>query len=527
MNGNCRTENNRQVKCFCRINHISRLFASALIVLILISASGCSVITRDNTESISKPENLAAPIKGTWEICTCISVEKTLTNIKDDPVIGRKIAFTKDRLSFGDNVYYNVSYKIKRVNADEYFLYQSQKAYENMRTESNELLVITAYSDDKFIYEFVKNSNGNIAISIDGQHYAMKKISDEYLNDINDDAHMKDQEANTRDELEENDMRSGILLGVRVPNSTDDGVGDYTYGTYWISYVDEKPEPILYADDIYLPRMDGFWKMWVEKILANEGVEDVIEVTAVKKSTDENMMSGINNVSDRVETKSRKAVIYVGNDYVCVENYVYHNTPGGRKIRKTLQTLPIDNIDNSSGIKISDLTGESGTIAMESAIEQLRKGTEKSGIKIVNRELQEENFALYRKTGHWFFKGRLNYEVEDELEYVDFGLNLIPPSNMVAYDILQVPWTKVKEEIPKAVDIYTSPNKDLAVVLTSDKLMLYRIEGSSLAGEPMSVISLADGSQVIMAEWATGDYVERWSRSFIKNNKVNVIEKNN
>jgi hypothetical protein len=506
---------------------ISRLLTSALIVLILISASGCSLITRDNSESISKPENLAAPIKGTWEIYTCISVEKTLTDTKDDPAIGRKIAFSKDRLLFGDNVYENVSYKIKRVNAEEYFLYQSQKAYESMRTENNELLVITAYSDDKFIYEFVKNSNGGIAISIDGQHYAMKKISDEYLNNIDNDDHIKGQEVNAQNELKENDMRSGLLLGVRVPYGTDDGVGDYTYGTYWISYVDEKPEPILYADDIYLPRMDGFWKMWIEKILNNEGVEDIIGVTAVKKSNNEHVMTGINNVSDRVETKSRKAVIYVGNDYVCVENYVYQNTPGGRKIRKTLQTLPIDNIDNSNGIKISDLAGDSGTIAMESAIEQLRKGTEKSGIKIVNREPQEENFALYRKTGHWFFKGRLNYEVESELEYVDFGLNLIPPSNMVAYDILQVPWTKMKEKLPKAVDIYTSPNKDLAVVLTSDKLMLYKIEGSSLADEPMSVISLADGSQVIMAEWATGDYVDSWSRSFTKNNKITIIEKNN
>jgi len=57
--------------------------------------------------------------------------------------------------------------------------------------------------------------------------------------------------------------------------------------------------------------------------------------------------------------------------------------------------------------------------------------------------------------------------------------------------------------------------------------MLYKIEGSSLADEPMSVISLADGSQVIMAEWATGDYVDSWSRSFTKNNKITIIEKNN
>ncbi len=503
----------------------NRLLASALILFSLLSLSGCSYITPDNSERVSKPENLAAPIEGTWKISTCISIEATLIHTKEDSVLGRKISFSKDRLSFGDDEYDNVSYKIKRVKADEYFLYQSQLAYDSMKMEDNELLVITAYANDKFIYEFIKNSGGSIAISLDGQYYAMRKIADGYLPNINNNDTSLNKEVNIEEQLKEDDKYSGILLGVRIPYSTDDDVGDYTYRTYWISVVNREAQPIVYADDIYLPRMDGFWKLRVKKTLESEGAEDIIEARPVKKGSGQYFALKTNNASDRVETKSRKAVIYVGNDYVCVENSEYENTPEGRKIRKTLQTLPVDNLYNSNGIKISDLTGDSGTIAMESAIEQLKKRSETSGIKIVKRELQEENFALYRKTGHWFFKGRLNFEDESELEYVDFGLNLIPPSNMVAYDILQVPWTRVKEKLPKALDIYTSPNKDFAVVLTSDKLMLYGVEGSSLSDDPMSVVSLADGSQVIMAEWATGDYVESWNKSFTKNNETNIVEK--
>ena len=69
-------------------------------------------------------------------------------------------------------------------------------------------------------------------------------------------------------------VRSGLLLGVRIPVQADDGPGDYKYGTYWISCIDYTVRPVLYTDDIYLPRMDGFWKLLVEKVPGSAGIED-------------------------------------------------------------------------------------------------------------------------------------------------------------------------------------------------------------------------------------------------------------
>ena len=109
---------------------------------------------------------------------------------------------------------------------------------------------------------------------------------------------------------------------------------------------------------------------------------------------------------------------------------------------------------------------------------------------------------------------------EGQLPHIDFNLNLIPPSNMVAYDLLHIPWKEVKDKLPHALDIYTSPNKDIALVVTQSELIIYAIEDNRLAKEPLAKYILQEGSSIIMAEWALGDYVPRWERSFIKNNET-------
>ena len=139
--------------------------------------------------------------------------------------------------------------------------------------------------------------------------------------------------------------------------------------------------------------------------------------------------------------------------------------------------MPVDNLDFVDGIKITDLAGENG-LAMESAISDLLEKPGLNGMTIVNDESREKSFALFRKTGHWFSREG-STGPERTAPYVDFNLNLIPPSNMVAYDVLQVPLTEMKDKLPHAIDIYTSPNKDIAVVLTINEFYIYSIRNKN------------------------------------------------
>lgn len=496
-----------------------------VLMLILATAAGCAGAVPDNADRIGKPFNAAPPLEGIWELQTDSDNGAEVLNESAHPLSGSMIGFTKDTLSLAGTIYNNVSYKIKRVNAGEYFLHKSNSAIKNKYLHDKEILIITAYSDDKFLYEFIKSSAGGIAASIDDKYYSMVKISDEF--DAGKFITAQSEPSNSSEGAAESNShsQSGLLLGVRTPVRTKDGIEDFVYKTYWISYSDTVLRPVLFAEDIFLPRMDGFWKLKMEKKMSMEGIEDFLHAYKVSKQDTDSYDRIGSPKTDRLEIKLRQAIMYVGNDYVCVESTIYDRLQdkSEEEGKKFLRTLPVDNLTNIEGIKISDLSGENGVMAMENAISSILKDTSANEAIRIDQNKQEMNFALFRKTGHWFFRGRLNFENGARVPYVDFNLNLIPPDNMVAYDMLHVPWTEMKDRLPNATDIYTSPNKDFAVILMRNEILIYGIKNKSLSEEPIARFSLEDGSSVIMAEWATGGYVSSWEKFFIKNNEATEV----
>ena len=522
-----------KILCRRRAHHGNpkhRSYRAIMLMLVMaISLSACSQAVPESTDRIISPVNIAVPAAGTWVLERRLADDITAVSDADDSLTGEKVCFTHDTMLYGGQIFTGISYKIRRVNVHEYFLHKNWEILKNLNYENNEIFVVNVYSKDSFLFEFIVDSNDEKIAVIDDRYYVMRKVSDDVggIQAVT----AQDTMASEAQEAiaQKQPVRSGLLLGVRVPVQTSDGLGDYRYGTYWISCINGEIRPVLYADDIYLPRMDGFWKLLVEKKMGPQGVEDTLRAFKVtntsSKARPRTSEAGFENVSARMETRIRRAIIYVGNDYACVENTIYDTASdnAGAVYEKNLRTLPVDNLMNVDGIKISDMAGENGTMAMENAITEVLVNSGYEGIVILDDDEQQKNFALYRKTGHWFFKGRIDPDRQGNLPYMDFNLNLIPPSNMVAYDVLHVPWKEMKDKLPNAVDIYTSPNRDLAVVLTRSHILLYSIDGKKLADEPLARILLEEGSAVIMAEWSLGEYVSRWEQSFMKNNQTRVV----
>jgi hypothetical protein len=571
----------------------SAYYIFALLVIAVFVLSGCSQAVPENADKIRSPVIREVPFAGTWLLekspsdgAAAVAGDSVAAISGDSaPLEGDTVGFSQNALMFENKLYKDIRYKAKRVNVNAYFLHKKTGIPENLDRNNREITVTTVYSEDNFLFEFIEDANGTKIAVIDDNYYVMTKISDEFSDELKTAVNEDEQDPLDDSRIRNQSLRSGILLGVRIPVKTADGLGDYKYGTYWISSDNRSVRQVLYADDIYLPRMDGFWKLIVEKKPGPFGLEDTL--SAYKVSNKGKIPGGsYQNVSDRIETMVRKAIVYVGNDYVCVENttYVSHNdavngsgsayaaadepaassgsvetakadiagsndtakagttnststaTAGAAGIseemspipltsgEKTLRTLPVDNLSSIDGIKISDMVGENGTMAMQNAISDVLKNSGYEGIVIFDEEVQEKNFALYRKTGHWFFKGRIDPDGQGQLPYMDFSLNLLPPSNMVAYDVLHVPWTDMKDKLPHAIDIYTSPNKDIAVILTRSEILVYTIQGRRLSEQPAARLRLEEGSAVIMAEWGMGDYVTSWEKSFVRNNTTKVAE---
>ncbi len=504
----------------------------ALILVYALTLSGCSQAVPENADRIMSPTIREVPFAGTWALEKTPSDGNAEAVAGDDPADGGIVAFLQDAMMLESKIYKDIRYKAKRVDVNAYFLHKQTSLPESLRRFGGEVTVITVYSGDNFLFEFIEDGRGPQIAIIDDNYYTMRKISDEFTDDLKH-ASSKEEDAKQEDQGSDEPLRSGLLLGVRIPVKTSDGLGDYKYGTYWISSDDRSIRQALYADDIYLPRMDGFWKLIVEKRSGQYGTEDMLSAYKVSNKQKGNGTGMFENISGQTGTKVRKAIVYVGNDYVCVENTIYGSQNGqdddtgaapSAAEEKLLRTLPVDNLSNIDGIKISDMAGENGTMAMQSAISDVLKNSGYEGIVTFDDEEQEKNFALYRKTGHWFFKGRIDPDGQGQLPYMDFSLNLLPPSNMVAYDVLHVPWTDMKDKLPHAIDIYTSPNRDIAVILTRSEILVYTIQGNGLSENPSAKFRLEEGSAVIMAEWGMGDYVASWEKSFMRNNETRAVE---
>ena len=100
---------------------------------------------------------------------------------------------------------------------------------------------------------------------------------------------------------------------------------------------------------------------------------------------------------------------------------------------------------------------------------------------------------------------------------MEFDIKLLPPANLVFYDALYPGWQSIKDRVPNALDAFTSPNKDIAVVKTKSKLYIFGINGEQLNSIPLGEIALDEGTTIIMAEWATGFYVDDWEKNFLTN----------
>lgn len=111
----------------------------------------------------------------------------------------------------------------------------------------------------------------------------------------------------------------------------------------------------------------------------------------------------------------------------------------------------------------------------------------------------------------------MNYKESEEELYKNFNIKAIPPKEMVSYDKHLIPWDAIKRKVPEAIDMFSSPNDDLVVVVTHTDLLIYSIENKEeISSTPMEKIKLPKNASIIMAEWAIDRYPDMWESEVIE-----------
>lgn len=509
------------------------LFLGVAFMLIL---AGCADPPGASAGKIIPPPIQADPLSGKWEITKELGTSGYAVE-SSQQWIGGTVQFAEGAVEFDGKVWNRLSYKIKKVNASDYLMTKYIPFNDVLISETQEVDVITVYAASQYLGEFVKLNDENIISFIQNKGLLLKKLSDEA------DSFLDSPGGNSWDLYQVSIQgTSGILLGIKIPY----GLG-YRYRTLWIASDYNEVHPVLAADNLFFPRKSGFWELSVKSV-AEEGktgtilaarnvmtknlelksqstVTDDGDITSQTASEDKrnNSNAGNRNSEETIKDSNKdkesskeseiddepavRAINYIGSNYVAIEK----QTKEGSR----LQVLPVDKLSVTTEIKITELMGHRGLSAYLSARERAVTELKKKGISIQEESELGENFGLVRKYGHWFLVGRLNYQKGVSYEHTDFDLKIIPPSNLITYDTLVLSWHNIKDRVPDALDAFASPNRDIALVKTKNKLLVYKVVSEQLAENPVAEVDLQEGTTVVMAEWATGSYVDNWEKSFL------------
>lgn len=523
--------------------------AKSLIVFFLISLilSACSGPNTDSAEKILSPENQSIAIKGTWEISEVL-VDHTSNGEDQNQWLHKKVQFSNEYISIEESVIRGPQYQMKRVSGDQYLLFNSKALPGNFTFPHGEIEVITIIDGDKFFCEVLVINENAIVLRLQNTSFYLNKLSsrvDEYMHEENDG---QDSTNTNISDSGDKPVSTGVLIGLRSVNNKDhkgslgEPAGDYNYRTLWISSENKNINPVFEMENIFFPRRSGFWKLHVESatenhkkeqyvvannILIGDRLEEIqlktramnINPLSINSEDEEDLVQHIDfsrwgEKLGEIETK----INYISNDYISIEKvgkggYLVGNDSWEKS---SLQLIPIDVLPSGPAVKIDDILDETGGIYMRSALESTADHLQIDNLDILYKDELMENFGIKRRLGHWFLKGRINYIGDKKFKVADYNINLMPPSEVVVYDSLYVPWTNIKDRVPRALDAYTSPNRDIAIVFTKDELLIYSIEGNKLGNQAIERLRLSEDEVAIMAEWATGHYIENWRDVFIQ-----------
>ena len=451
--------------------------------------------------NVSNPETKTL-IEGQWR------VEKVEVPLKaensEDIRSGSILSFSNEEVILFDKTYENISYKAKVVNTEEYLYDTMGYIPGDIDGQSESCKVLTISSNNTFIKEIMFIDDG-VYIIEDNNLYKLVQVDKVPLDTLEDSVTNKNQDSYYK-------MNSGVLIGLR-----SEGDGGTEYRTLWVRRenneinIDELPY-------ILLPRKNGFFKVRNKREYNDENYfKDIIVFEDMKGKVTE-FKGEIMLVSSSSNVNIEKDITFIGNDYMSTRTYSY-NEEHNEELLNTY-VLDLNTMEANKPITL-------GTLTDSTEMSNVILSSDRNNI-LDRRDIKSfTNFAIKRKQGRWSFytlnpnKGG-NTEVEnfegygvEDKDFADNNDNLditLRVSEKIArHDEIFIPWQGIQKQVPSATDAISSPNKNLAVIKTKSKLYIYKIVNNSLDKSSEVVVPLNGKEQIVMAEWAEGDYVGYWT----------------
>ncbi len=476
-------------------------FLFIILIFIFTLNIGCSKVNGKDTQAIKAPNNNNLKIKGVWGI-EYINILGNESENRED-ILSLKdslISISDSNFSVFNISYSNAKYKLKVVDKTYVLSYELNLKLEDIIEGDSKWDVISIIDSNTIIGEFIYIDNENGYLFYDGALLRLKKLDD----NPKDLAYQKNV-IKSEEGLEDYNSDVGIMLGLKTPRkqSEDGSYSAETYKTLWISFKDNKLQPILEKDNIIFPRMNGVWSIKSEVVDNGERILEYftahpldgrIEIDSLEDSN-ENIYKNIN---------------FISNDYISIEKYEGKNFNNEFPI---YQTIPVDNINNENGISIEEIYSNEAKEKYEKDFNDTLETLSQEERSYLNTNVDYSNFTIKRIEGKWNIVGKIP-TIDNTKDGIDYRISLNLNKRILNYDTLLISWKDLKGKFPFIKDAYTSPTGRMAIILFNDKLLVYEMEDRDIKGSPLITIDLNNNEEVIMAEWASGSYVDLWAKAF-------------
>ncbi|MGL4773239.1 MAG: hypothetical protein ACRC2K_06710 [Clostridium sp.] len=485
-------------------------FISLCLCSFFIFLYGCNNITSEKTNEILPPTNSKFEIEGEWEVIDYkILEESTSKEYIDTNSKGELIKLSSNYFDFEDKSYVGVNHKLKLVKNDYVISYETNLKLSDLNLGHDEVEIYSGYYKQGILYEFIRGNDDRSYIYFSGVLYQVKKIG-EVKETVYSEIKSEDTEQKSYTAMPE-----GVLVGLKTPAKTNPygEIIPESYRTVWISVNNGEIVDIEQRNNIIFPRMDGIWSL-EKKVFEND--KNYIEYFNAKSLDGKSKPQDIANYYDlNNEVMLYRTINFVGNDYISTEAYE------GEKFTldyNKYQVLPIDNLLTNKPMVIQDIFTKDANSTYKADYEQHMNTLTEEEKKGLSKYINYENFTLRRGGGKWNVVGRVS-PIDNNKNYTDYPVNLKPTKKILNYDTLIIPWKVIKGKVPFVKDVFTSPGGNIALIVFEDKIDIYNIQGADLSGTPIASVELNEGEQIIMAEWCTGEFVNKWYNIFKEESK--------
>ena len=463
----------------------------AAVLLMVVCLSGCKIKLAEISASVMAPVKVTTPLEGQYRFKNVQHLEEG--KFVDDTGFRTFTAeFTQESARIGLERVETPQYLAKLVSTYEYFVEKFRTNPNRFEIKDDKMEVIRITSEGQSFYEVFRMNEDEIGI-VKGNHLitlVKTEFTPEGLGPF------VDGKANQLENelLEDQDYEpiAGVLLGLR--GQRNEVTEESSYRTLWITN-DGEIQEVYEIDNILFPRKE-FWKMEVVKEAGKERLE-IYAITGTPSNVKEEIV--YHYPAEYVDVE------FVGNNYLSIltsdeDSYDRSEMTEG-------MTIGVDGYNEYTPVPIETFYGAAGKQAFVSSLIQATNETEEA--LVANPETEEfiDSFILRRHHGNWMLES--SFQVGDESITVPIALRA--DINLVTYDELTIPWSKVRERVPQALDAFNAPGNSFMLVRTPKYLLMYRIIKGELAEEPLQAIEIKEEEEIIMAEWARGEFVKRWT----------------